>query len=85
MIDLYPAPTPSGHKASCTLEALELEYTARFVNIGEGERKKSAFLAHRPNGRIPAIVVHDLGDFPSFESGAIIIYLAEKAGALVQK
>lgn len=83
MIDLYTAPTPNGHKASCTLEALELEYTTHFVNIGEGEQKKPAFLAHSPNGRIPAIVDRDLGDFPIFESGAIMIYLAEKAGKLL--
>ncbi|ARN75212.1 glutathione S-transferase family protein [Oceanicoccus sagamiensis] len=83
MIDLYTAPTPNGHKASCTLEALELEYTAHFVNIGEGEQKKPEFLAINPNGRIPAIVDRDAGDFPIFESGAIMIYLAEKTGRLM--
>jgi GST-like protein len=80
MIDLYTAPTPNGHKASCTLEALELEYTTHFVNIGEGEQKLPEFLALNPNGRIPAIVDRDAGDFPIFESGAIMIYLAEKTG-----
>lgn len=83
MIDLYTAPTPNGHKVSCTLEALELEYTTHFVNIGEGEQKKSEFLALNPNGRIPAIVDRNAGDFPIFESGAIMIYLAEKAGKLL--
>ncbi|MFQ3322831.1 MAG: GST-like protein [Pseudomonadales bacterium] len=83
MIDLYTAPTPNGHKASCTLEALELEYTTHFVNIGEGEQKLPEFLALNPNGRIPAIVDRDAGDFPIFESGAIMIYLAEKAGRLM--
>ena len=83
MIDLYTAPTPNGHKASCTLEALELPYETHFVNLGEGDQKKPDFLALNPNGRIPAIVDRDAGDFPIFESGAIMIYLAEKAGRLL--
>lgn len=83
MIDLYTAPTPNGHKASCTLEALEIEYETHFVNIGEGEQKKPDFLAINPNGRIPAIVDRELGNFPIFESGAIMIHLAEKAGRLL--
>ena len=83
MIDLYTAPTPNGHKVSCTLEALALEYETHFVNISEGEQKKPEFLAINPNGRIPAIVDRDLGDFPIFESGAIMIHLAEKAGRLL--
>ena len=83
MIDLYTAPTPNGHKASCTLEALGFEYNTHFVNITEGEQKKPEFLAINPNGRIPAIVDRDLGDFPIFESGAIMIHLAEKAGRLL--
>jgi len=83
MIDLYTAPTPNGHKASCTLEALELEYETHFVNISEGEQKKPEFLKLSPNGRIPAIVDRDLDNFPVFETGAIMIYLAEKAGRLL--
>ncbi|WP_414728375.1 glutathione S-transferase family protein [Zhongshania aliphaticivorans] len=83
MIDLYTAPTPNGHKASCTLEALGFEYITHFVNITEGEQKKPEFLAINPNGRIPAIIDRDLGDFPIFESGAIMIHLAEKAGRLL--
>jgi GST-like protein len=83
MIDLYTAPTPNGHKASCTLEALAMEYETHFVNISEGEQKKPAFLAICPNGRIPAIVDRDLDNFPVFETGAIMIYLAEKAGRLL--
>ena len=83
MIDLYTAPTPNGHKASCTLEALEIPYETHFVNLGEGDQKKPDFLALNPNGRIPAIVDRDAGDFPIFESGAIMIYLAEKAGRLL--
>ncbi len=83
MIDLYTAPTPNGHKASCTLEALELEYKTHFVNISEGEQKRPDFLALSPNGRIPAIVDRDADDFAIFESGAIMIYLAEKTGRLL--
>jgi glutathione S-transferase len=83
MIDLYTAPTPNGHKASCTLEALDFDYTTHFVNISEGQQKKPEFLAINPNGRIPAIVDRELGDFPIFESGAIMIHLAEKAGRLL--
>ena len=83
MIDLDTAPTPNGHKASCTLEALEIPYETHFVNLGEGDQKKPDFLALNPNGRIPAIVDRDAGDFPIFESGAIMIYLAEKAGRLL--
>ena len=83
MIDLYTAPTPNGHKASCTLEALEIPYETHFVNISEGEQKQPDFLAINPNGRIPAIVDRAADNFAVFESGAIMIYLAEKAGRLL--
>lgn len=83
MIDLYTAPTPNGHKASCTLEALELPYETHFINISEGDQNKPEFRAINPNGRIPAIVDRDMDNFPIFESGAIMIYLAEKAGRLL--
>ena len=83
MIDLYTAPTPNGHKASCTLEAMGLEYETHIVNIGEGEQRKPEYLAINPNGRIPAIVDRDNDDFAVFESGAIMIYLAEKTGLLM--
>jgi GSH-dependent disulfide-bond oxidoreductase len=83
MIDLYTAPTPNGHKASCTLEALELEYVTHTVNLGEGEQKKPEYLAINPNGRIPTIVDRDNDDFAVFETGAIMIYLAEKTGRLL--
>ena len=83
MIDLYTAPTPNGHKASCTLEALELPYETHFVNISEGEQKKPEYLALNPNGRIPTIVDRELDNFAVFETGAIMIYLAEKAGRLL--
>ena len=83
MIDLYTAPTPNGHKASCTLEALEMPYETHFVNIREGEQNKPEYLAICPNGRIPAIVDRDNDNLAVFESGAIMIYLAEKAGKLL--
>ena len=83
MIDFYTAPTPNGHKVSCTLEALELEYETHVVNLMENEQKKPEFLAISPNGRIPAIVDRDADNLPIFESGAIMIYLAEKTGKLM--
>jgi GST-like protein len=83
MIDLYTAPTPNGHKASCTLEALQIPYETHFVNIREGEQHTPEFLALCPNGRIPAIVDRENDNFAVFESGAIMIYLAEKAGKLL--
>jgi glutathione S-transferase len=83
MIDLYTAPTPNGHKASCTLEALQIPYETHFVNISEGEQHTPEYRAINPNGRIPAIVDCDMDNFPVFESGAIMIYLAEKAGRLL--
>ena len=83
MIDLYTAPTPNGWKASVTLEELEIPYETRFVNLSENEQKKPEFLAINPNGRIPAIVDREAGDLAVFESGAVMIYLAEKAGRLL--
>lgn len=83
MIDLYTAPTPNGWKASVTLEELELPYETHFVNIAKGEQKDPSFLKINPNGRIPAIVDRDADDFSVFESGAIMIYLAEMTGRLL--
>jgi glutathione S-transferase len=83
MIDLYTAPTPNGHKASCTLEALEIPYETHFVNIAEGDQHEPGYRAINPNGRIPAIVDREMDNFAVFESGAIMIYLAEKAGRLL--
>ena len=83
MIDLYTAATPNGHKASCTLEELALPYNVYAVDLGAGEQRQDAFLAINPNGRIPAIVDRDCDDLAVFESGAIMIYLAEKAGRLL--
>ena len=83
MIDLYTAATPNGWKASIALEELELPYTAKVVDLGAGEQREPDFLAINPNGRIPAIVDRDAEDFAVIESGAILIYLAEKAGRLL--
>ena len=85
MIDFYTAATPNGHKVSCTLEALEMDYEVHVVNLVEGEQKKPAFLKISPNGRIPAIVDRDANNLSIFESGAIMIYLAEKAGKLISQ
>ena len=81
MIQLYTAPTPNGWKASVTLEEIGMPYETHTVDIGEGEQKKESFLSINPNGRIPAIVDDEVGDLAVFESGAIMIYLAEKAGS----
>ncbi len=83
MIDLYTAATPNGHKVSCTLEALGLDYTVHSLSLGKNEQKTPEFLAINPNGRIPAIIDRSNEDFVLFESGAIMLYLAEKAGKLL--
>ena len=83
MIHLYTSSTPNGHKVSCLLEALEMPYEAHAINLAEGEQYKSDFLKISPNGRIPAIVDTDNDDLSIFESGAIMLYLAEKAGKLI--
>lgn len=83
MIDLFTAATPNGHKVSIMLEELGLDYRVHALNLGTLEQKSAAFLAINPNGRIPAIVDRDADDFAVFESGAILIYLAEKTGRLL--
>ncbi|MEE7546662.1 thiol:disulfide oxidoreductase [Xanthomonas sp. Kuri4-1] len=84
MIDLYYWPTPNGHKITLFLEEAGLEYTVKPVNIGAGEQFDPAFLAISPNNKMPAIVDHApaAGGAPLsvFESGAILLYLAEKTG-----
>ena len=83
MIDLYSAATPNGHKISIALEELALPYTLRTLHLARREQKQPWFLAINPNGRIPAIVDRDEDDFAVFESGAILLYLAEKTGRLL--
>lgn len=84
MIDLHYWPTPNGWKISIMLEECGLPYTLKPVNINRGEQFRPAFLAISPNNRMPAIVDHDPpgggAPVPVFESGAILIYLAEKSG-----
>ncbi|NDW15230.1 glutathione S-transferase [Alteromonas genovensis] len=80
MIDLYTAATPNGWKASVALEEMELAYSVVPVNLLKGEQKTASFLAKNPNGRIPVIVDKSEDDHVVFESGAIMIYLAEKTG-----
>jgi GST-like protein len=83
MIDLYYWPTPNGHKITIFAEEAGLEYRVIPVNIGRGEQFEPDFLAISPNNRMPAIVDHDGPDgkpISIFESGAILIYLAEKTG-----
>lgn len=82
MITLYTAATPNGFKASIMLEEVGLPYTVKALNLSALEQKAESYLAINPNGRIPAIVDHDNGDFAVFESGAILMYLAEKTGKL---
>lgn len=86
MIDLYTFKTPNGRKISIALEELGIPYKTHSVDISKGEQFKPDFLAINPNNKIPAIVDHDApGGRPLalFESGAILLYLAEKTGALM--
>jgi GSH-dependent disulfide-bond oxidoreductase len=84
MIDLYYWTTPNGHKITLFLEEAGLPYSIKPINIGKDEQFAPAFLAISPNNRIPAIVDHEPVDGQSplsvFESGAILLYLAEKTG-----
>jgi len=84
MIDLYYWPTPNGHKITMFLEEAALPYRLVPVDIGKGEQFNPGFLAISPNNRIPAIVDHEPADggepLAVFESGAILVYLAEKTG-----
>jgi glutathione S-transferase len=83
MIDLYTSPTPNGWKVSITLEELEIPYAVKPIRLDKLEQKEDWFIALNPNGRIPVIVDRDNDDFAVFESGAIMLYLAEAAGKLL--
>ena len=85
MIDLYTAATPNGWKISIALEELGLPYTVHTLSFSNQEQKQEWFLKLNPNGRIPAIVDRGNDDFAIFESGAILIYLAEQTGRLMPK
>ena len=93
MITAYSANTPNGVKVTIALEALGLirgaDYTLKILNLSAGDQKQPDYLAINPNGRIPAIVDHTAaggdggGDIRVFESGAVLLYLAEKFGGLL--
>jgi GST-like protein len=83
LIDLYTAPTPNGWKASVTLEELDLPYETTPIDLSKNVQKEEWYLAISLNGRIPAIVDHDEKDLSIFESGAIMLHLAEKTGKLL--
>ena len=89
MIDLYYWTTPNGHKVSLFLEEAGLPYKVHPINIGQGDQFKPDFLKIAPNNRIPAIVDHQPSDggapISLFESGAILLYLAEKTGQFIAK
>jgi glutathione S-transferase/GST-like protein len=80
MFTLYTAATPNGRKASIMLEECGLDYDVHPLALGKREQKQDWYLQINPNGRIPVIVDHGNDDFAVFESGAILIYLAEKTG-----
>ena len=83
MIDLYTSETPNGWKATITFEEIGMPYKVHAIDLGEGDQKKPEFLKLNPNGRIPAMVDRDEDNLTIFESGAIMLYLAEKSGQLM--
>ena len=83
MIELYTSPTPNGWKVSIGLEELGLQYSVRSITLHEKEQKQAWYLKLNPNGRIPTIIDRDNDNFVVFESGAILVYLAEKTGQLM--
>ena len=86
MIDVYSAPTPNGHKVHIMLEECGFPYRVHHIDIGAGDQFTADFLAISPNNKIPAIVDADGPDgkpYSLFESGAILVYLASKAGKLL--
>lgn len=83
MIELLTSETPNGWKISITLEELGLPYDVKHIRLSQRQQKEDWYLKLNPNGRIPTIIDHDNDDFVVFESGAIMIYLAEKTGKLM--
>jgi GST-like protein len=85
VIDFYTAATPNGWKVAIALEEMELAYTPHVLNLSERTQHEDWFLAMNPNGRIPVIVDRDADDLTIFETGAIMLYLAEKSGKFMPK
>ena len=85
MIDLYTWHTPNGRKVSIMLEEIGMDYNVFPINIAKDEQFQAYFLEVSPNNRIPAIVDKSNNDYALFESGAILMYLAEKSGKLINK
>ena len=83
MIDLYTSNTPNGYKVSIMLQELKLSYNVIAVDLDKKEQKKAEYLKLNPNARIPIIIDRENKNFVVFESGAILIYLAEKTGQLL--
>lgn len=83
MIELFTAATPNGIKASIALEEMSLPYEINYIDLGKLVQKEDWFLEINPNGRIPAIIDRDNDGFAVFESGAVLLYLAEKSGLLL--
>lgn len=83
MIELLTSETPNGWKISITLEELGLPYDVKHIRLSQRQQKEDWYLKLNPNGRIPTIIDHDNDDFVVFESGAIMIYLAERTGKLM--
>ena len=83
MIELFTAATPNGYKISIALEELGLKYKVRKLDFNNAEQKEEWFLKINPNGRIPAIIDHDNDGLSVFESGAILLYLADKYKKLI--
>jgi GSH-dependent disulfide-bond oxidoreductase len=83
MVELLTSETPNGWKISIALEEMALPYTWRHIKLSEMEQKADWYVRRNPNGRIPTLIDRDNEDFVIFESGAILIYLAEKSGKFI--
>lgn len=83
MIELYTAATPNGHKVSVALEELGIPYEVHAIDLGANDQKTPEYLRINPNGRIPAIIDRENDDLTIFESGAILLYLANKTQKLI--
>ena len=83
MIKLFTADTPNGHKISIMLEEAGIPYEYQAIDLGELEQKQDWFLEMNPNGRIPVIVDSENDDYVVFESGAILLYLADLSGKFI--